>query len=150
MHRAGYKASYLDTFLHPQEGAKYIDKAIKILSKYDDQYDSIAFMGMSGALFGPELSRRLNKHLIMVRKSTNDTHSSSLVEGYYKGKNYIIVDDFIASGKTVRNIRKRIKKFNPKAKCVGILEIDHIRGSRGINKLNIDTIYLYLEHLEDE
>lgn len=129
MDRKGYKSDYLTRYLHPEEGSKYIKKAIKVLRKYDKEYDTIAFTGASGALFGPELSRRLNKHLIVVRKNIDDCHSCEYVEGYYNVYNYIIVDDFVASGKTVRTIQEKIEKeISDEARCIGILEMSDLRG----------------------
>ena len=47
-----------------------------------------------------------------------------LVEGFNKSKNYIIVDDFIDSGKTIANIYYAIKKFSFKANCLGLLMVN--------------------------
>jgi hypoxanthine phosphoribosyltransferase len=45
-----------------------------------------------------------------------------MVEGDRATLRYIIVDDVIASGKTVQEIHKEIDKFAPQAKCIGVLQ----------------------------
>lgn len=123
-----YKCSgYMKGRLDPKSGCKTIQLALAALKKYQKDYDSIAFTGMSGALFAPELSRTLNKHLIMVRKSTKQSHSSLMVEGNSRCKKYIIVDDFICTGSTVCRIQKKVKKFVPDGVCIGTLELDELK-----------------------
>jgi adenine/guanine phosphoribosyltransferase-like PRPP-binding protein len=95
-------------------------------------FDTIAFRGMSGAIYGSTLAANLNKHMILVRKEhvirpkgefKGGSHSGYPVAGYKKAKRYLIVDDFQETGKTTRAIRDAIKEFAPKAKCIGVLEM---------------------------
>lgn len=123
--------------LDPKSGCKTIQLALAALKKYQKDYDSIAFTGMSGALFAPELSRTLNKHLIMVRKSTKQSHSSLMVEGNSRCKKYIIVDDFISTGSTVQRIQKKVKKFAPDAICIGVLELEELEGIKSAIKYKL-------------
>lgn len=67
------------------------------------EYNAIAFHGMSGALIVPMLAWRLRKGMIVCRKPTEHSHGGDF-EGLYKGGNYIIVDDFISGGDTIRGI----------------------------------------------
>lgn len=85
-----------------------------------DKFDAIAFRGVSGSMVAPLVCQQLGKFPIIVRKDTDGSHSSDTVEGYagcrysvdeggwprheYMPFRYIIVDDFIDSGKTVRAI----------------------------------------------
>ena len=83
------------------------------------EFDAIAVRGCSGMLMGPALAMRMNKGIIMVRKDRRSSHSGYDVEGPWDGCHYIIVDDFIASGETVRTIVDAVADFST-SKCVGI------------------------------
>jgi adenine/guanine phosphoribosyltransferase-like PRPP-binding protein len=77
-------------------------------------FDAIAFRGISGALVAPAVAANLKKNLIIVRKSTTDTVSDYLVEGHRRKQRYIIIDDMISSGDTIRAIKRNIKRsLNP-------------------------------------
>jgi adenine/guanine phosphoribosyltransferase-like PRPP-binding protein len=93
--------------------------AAKTLRKYE--FDAIAFTGMSGALLAPTLALRLEKNLLMVRKP-GDSHSGMRVEGDKAALRYVIVDDFMASGRTVRTILKEVADFAWNAQCIGVCE----------------------------
>lgn len=86
------------------------------------KFDTIACCGVSGLLLGPILAHLMNKELIVVRKWGASTHSDSFhkIEGFKGVKNYMIVDDICCTGDTIRDILKRVKKFAPKGKCVGL------------------------------
>lgn len=83
------------------------------------EFDSIAFIGMSGALLAPTLAYVMNKELIALRKQPSNSHSFHSIEGYAATKKYIVVDDFICTGETLRDVIKRMKDFAPQAEFVG-------------------------------
>ena len=102
---------------------KYVKKCISKLQKFGlDKFNAIAFRGISGALIAPVIAHSLKKEIIAVRKSEK-RHSSSKVEGVGKTTtaNYIIIDDLIDSGKTMRDIIDAITKANPRYNLVGII-----------------------------
>lgn len=112
--------SYLSTVLNQDKLDDALKKAVKRIKKKDfPKFDAIAFRGYSGALFASALALKLKKDLILIRKSEN-AHSWKAVEGANKSKRYIIIDDFISSGETVRACLDKVTKFATKAKCVGI------------------------------
>jgi len=90
------------------------------------KYDAIAFRGMSGAAVAFPLAAMANKGLICVRKE-DSSHSPYLVEGLVGNdiKRYVIVDDFINSGNTLRNIKQSInEEYSDKTlvpECVAIV-----------------------------
>ena len=84
------------------------------------KFDAIAFTGSSGAALAYPISFLLGVPLICVRKSTKDNHSGLKLEGAVSASKYIIVDDFIQSGRTINKINKAIKSRNEKANCIGI------------------------------
>lgn len=104
-----------------------VDKLVDYFTNYCSlNYDSIAFTGMSGAIIAPEVAGRLNKEVILVRKEKN-SHSPVMVEGNYDSQNYIILDDLIYTGNTVRFILSQIQNFRfnkmrfwPGIQCKGI------------------------------
>ena len=85
-----------------------------------NKIDAIAFSGTSGAAYAYPLALKLNLSLICVRKSINGNHYNKYVEGCYNAERYIIVDDFIDTGATIRRILKKVKTFSSEAKCSGI------------------------------
>ena len=139
--KTAYNTSgYLNGGLEPDKRSIRIKRAVKALKKYESKYDTIAFTGMSGALYAPELATRLKKHLIIVRKNTKDCHSQQLVEGHQTCQNYIIVDDFINTGHTVWKIRQAVKEFAPDAKCIGVLQIDELTSDRGAKNKKLSKV----------
>jgi adenine/guanine phosphoribosyltransferase-like PRPP-binding protein len=86
-----------------------------------DTFRNIAFRGISGALVAPALAVLLEKNLLVVRKPNESAHTRSLVEGNKSHAPYIIVDDFISSGDTIRHIVEAVKAFDDSAKLVAIV-----------------------------
>lgn len=99
---------------------------MKILKQFrrKNPFDAIAFTGTSGAALAYPLSYLLGIPLICIRKSIRDNHFGSKLEGFVTAKKYIIVYDFIESGRTINKIYKSIKSENKKANCIGIYLYD--------------------------
>jgi len=118
-----YTSGYMgkDNML-PKKFQKNVARCVKFLKTINKRYDSIAFTGMSGALVAPILAYKLNKHLLLVRKENEERHSWQDVEGFTKCSKYIIVDDFIVSGKTVERIQEKVFEDYPAARCIGTLQ----------------------------
>ncbi len=133
--------SYM-TYMESSKFRDYLSWATKALKGMD--FDAVAFRGMSGAMFAPTIANRLNKKMILVRKNhdvRNDknwdnapSHCSQKVCGYINSKRYLIVDDFCETGRTASEIMKEVKKFAPKAKCVGLVECTKL------NIMSVDAI----------
>lgn len=101
----------------------YAKEAAEILSHHN--FDTIAFRGMSGALIAPLVSVILGKPFTMVRKPGEGSHSSCTIEGCTNFKTYVIVDDFMATGKTARAIKEAIDNklmLEVKPTCIGVLQ----------------------------
>lgn len=83
-------------------------------------FDSIAFTGSSGAALAFPLSYLLKIPLVHVRKGRSH-YGSGEIEGTISTKKYLIVDDFIDRGNTVKRIIKKIEdELGDQAKPVGI------------------------------
>jgi len=89
------------------------------------EFDTIAFRGMSGALVAPIVARDLKKEIILVRKTGEDNHSGYSLEGHIGAKKYVILDDFISTGKTVREIIKQVIACTKTAEFVGGVFYNH-------------------------
>lgn len=118
-HEPYVNTSYLHCMLDPREFQRRVPIAKQVLAKHD--YDSFAFRGMSGALLAAPLANMLDKTMIMVRKPKVDCHTSRAVEGDSAARRYVIVDDTVCSGNTIRKIIRAVKRFAPEAECVGLL-----------------------------
>lgn len=98
-----------------------VKRSLKVLKEYQDQFDCIAVRGTSGLIMGSILSFVLKKPLIVVRKpkAQESTHASYEVECSITEGTYLIVDDIIGSGDTVRTIQTQIAKHHPEVKSNG-------------------------------
>jgi hypoxanthine phosphoribosyltransferase len=120
-----YRCSdWLTNVLRRDRQKTTIARAVRTIKASGLKFDAIAFRGASGALIGPILAYMLGKTMIMVRKERREGHSYYLVEGEYTARTYLIVDDFISRGTTVRAIVEGVNNFTQdncgrQAKCVG-------------------------------
>jgi adenine/guanine phosphoribosyltransferase-like PRPP-binding protein len=117
-------SSYLHDVYEVEQLPKIIDRLIDSITFFcttkRKSIDAIAFTGTSGAAAAYPLSIRLKMPLICIRKDTESSHHGLPYEGVIGIKNYIIVDDCIESGKTIKRIIKEVKLVNPKAQPIGI------------------------------
>lgn len=90
---------------------KLVPAAVKQLRAVKKKYpfDAIAFRGSSGAALAFPLSYFLKVPLIHVRKG-NSHYGSGTIEGTISSERYIIIDDFIDSGATIKKIIREVKK----------------------------------------
>lgn len=112
--------TYLDSLLTPKSFKGSANNLLKMITKSKVKFDGIACTGSSGIMIAPYIASLLNKKIILVRKEKS--HSFSLVEYVGTPKKYIIIDDFIESGKTIINIIESIKEddYLQYSKPVGI------------------------------
>lgn len=94
-------------FMTAKERSKYINEILIHLRKHSRHFDAIAVSGYSAALVAPIIAHRMKKNLILVRKDSESRHSTYLVEGPVNQR-YIIIDDIIDSGHTLKFIEERV------------------------------------------
>jgi hypothetical protein len=88
-----------------------VERSVMRLKPDAERFEAIVVRGMSGLIVGPMVASRLKKPWCVVRKPGEGTHSDhKAVEGWHNFRSYIIVDDLIASGGTVRLIQKTIRE----------------------------------------
>lgn len=94
--------SYLNYVLNPENAPKTLRR------------------GISGALVGAYLVSELKKPIVVIRKDHDNSHGSSVEQDTtIEGHSYIIVDDGISTGSTIRTIIDTL--YNTyKAKLTGI------------------------------
>lgn len=98
---------------------KIIIKAVCDLRKSDVGFDSICCSGTSGLLVVPQIAEILDKHIVVVRKKDERSYSNFDIEGVAPYR-YIIIDDLVCSGNTIKHIQKTIKREHPRAICMGV------------------------------
>lgn len=115
-HGGGHYGDELGWFTSHKYRQKVIKVALRLLRKREKEFDAIAVRGVSGLVVGPLLAHTLKKHLIVVRKPSEkaDSHADQLIEGPTTDTQirYLIVDDFISNGSTVRKIVEEIAKLD--------------------------------------
>jgi adenine/guanine phosphoribosyltransferase-like PRPP-binding protein len=111
-------AAHTSRILNHKYRNKIIINAYSHLNKLDTYYDAIACCGTSGLMVVPQIAELLKKNIIVVRKK-KDGYSDFMVEGTHTN-HYIIIDDLICSGGTIKHIIKNIKAETPRSKCVGV------------------------------
>lgn len=130
--------SYFHKFLDGAKLAKISADCAANLKRYE--FDAIAFRGMSGAMIAPPVAALMGKTLILVRKPGESTHSSDTVEGDVRYiKRYVILDDFVATGNTAREIQRAIQQYNPKAVCLGVLEAHELFAAQQLAERDLNT-----------
>lgn len=85
----------------------------------DVDFKTLVFRGFSGALVGPVVALELNKRWALIRKPHDRTHSCSMIEGEVFG-DYVIIDDFIETGDTIKAIHQAISE-RWAAECKGVV-----------------------------
>ena len=113
-------AGHLTVMLNPKRAKFTVKQVIRMIRERKLEFDAIVCRGVSGLLIAPIVAMRLNKTLIVVRKGEK-THSAYTVEGDHGAKRYLILDDFIDGGDTVRAIIKCVFEVNRAAICVGFI-----------------------------
>lgn len=111
-------AAHTSRILNHKYRNRIVMTTYSYLNNLNIEYDSIACCGTSGLMVVPQIAELLKKNIIVVRKDING-YSDFMVEGA-SSKNYIIVDDLICSGRTIKHIMKNIKYESPRSKCVGV------------------------------
>ena len=120
-HKPSIQSEYLKHIYDLDHYRDTIREAVKALRPWDKTYpfDSIAFRGTSGAALAFPLSLRLKKTLMCIRKDDGNHFGSNTIEGDHAANTYVIVDDCVESGDTVRKIVEIVDK-EVGAKCVGL------------------------------
>jgi hypothetical protein len=121
---------------HPADLAILLKQAVASFGKLREKIDiqAIAYTGSSGAAIAFPLAIAYELPIIYVRKPNEQSHGSEVECNYTEElENYVIVDDFIATGKTVERVIKCIKDRAKKfywdgPECIGVFVFDPQHG----------------------
>ena len=86
-----------------------VEHTVSKLKLDADRFEAIVVRGTSGLLVGPMVAALLKKPWCIIRKPGDSSHSDHRVEGWRNFKSYIIIDDLIATGETIRTIQKTVR-----------------------------------------
>lgn len=105
------RTSYLGSVYDVSRFRRTIRRTLTALRRLREKsrFEAIAFRGSSGAALAFVASAELGVPLLHVRKPRDDSHSGLAVEGATDAKSYVIVDDFVSSGETIREIVQRVE-----------------------------------------
>lgn len=112
---------YFGVALDPPQREQAVKKVVQKIKDSKIEFSSIAYRGNSGAAMAPIIAHLLKKHLIVVRKDRNEepSHGTDVETGSTQlpTADYIIIDDFVATGATIRAI---VERLHPKRlECKG-------------------------------
>jgi adenine/guanine phosphoribosyltransferase-like PRPP-binding protein len=131
-------SDYLHRVYDTTDYIKLIDKMVLRVSLFCKKYkiEAIAFTGHSGAAVAYPLSYKLKIPIVCIRKGSSH-YGSGRYEGIEDVERYIIVDDFIETGATIRRIKKQVKTYSPNAKLIGIF----LYGGSGARAYKTDGVW---------
>lgn len=72
------------------------------------EFDTMVGIGLSGSLVVPLLARALDARWLILRKESESSHSAYPAEGDL-GARWLFVDDFIATGATLRGVHRTVE-----------------------------------------
>ena len=114
--------SYHDIAFDHASREQAVARVVAALSQFPSSV-GIVCTGLSGILIGVPAADRLRREFAIVRKECDSLHACQQVEGY-RFTEYVIVDDFIHSGDTLRRIIDTMQHSDLKGVCKGILLYD--------------------------
>lgn len=88
------------------------------------EYDTIVGTGLSGTIFTARVAPALRKKFAIIRKKDDEsTHSSNRIEGVV-GQRFVVADDFVSSGATLKYVLTTMHKIYPKVRFVGLYQYE--------------------------
>lgn len=108
-------SGYFDTAV--RDVGKIVSEAKEALRHV--KFDAIACQGISGLILAPILAYEMDRRLIIVRKTLEGSHASSMIEGEVAyGDRILFVDDFTSGYATYGRVCEQIKLLKMKTKPV--------------------------------
>jgi len=144
---------YLESALSNYGRKEICERLIASIKNSHIEFDAIAVRGASGLIIGPIVAYLFDKPLVVIRRDNeldnHNCHGSNIVEYNCCFNTYIILDDLVCSGKTVKTIIKNINKETDKeADCVGVFLYERHCDPEIVRKTGI-KIPVYLTHPDD-
>lgn len=125
-------ANYFHTILDRTSRKIILEEAVARLSSIT--FDTIVCRGRSGLAFAAPLAFLLDKELVVLNKMGSSHDMGKLaVAPDANVKNFIVVDDFMASGETINICLTVMLETYPKAKRVGVYLYRHYNSTSSID-----------------
>ena len=137
-------SGYLEQVYTEGQLKKTVKKLHDFIKSQNMKYDAIAFRGSSGAAVAYPLSYITGIPLIYVRKTEERSHGRRIEATRVDKPRYIIVDDLIGTGDTIKNIVHAIEEYEPGSRCIGVF-LYAVSGSSSYDdrsKIDIPIYYL--------
>jgi adenine/guanine phosphoribosyltransferase-like PRPP-binding protein len=136
------QSDYLHAVFRPENFDGTVKRAITHATRLVENYkvEAIAFSGVSGASLGYILGYTLGVPLMCIRKPRERAHYYGTLEGCTSARRYMIVDDFIATGDTVRNIMETITKECNDSVCVVMMMFNQDDRQRTFYHRDVRTV----------
>lgn len=136
---SGYATGYSQKRV--RERAKYAAQAIKKMLS-ETGANSVVVHGNSGVSCGFAALMYANFNLVLLRKDNDNSHGSPIEgpDGHLLGR-YIILDDFIASGKTMNTIRNKITSLAHQAECEAPVCVGAVLYGYGGDRFHFEDTY---------
>jgi hypothetical protein len=96
---------YFSDALIPKNRKKMVKLIVKFLKGVD--FDTIVCTGVSGLVIAPIIAHLMGKCIFVIRKEGEGCHSSAGYSGIM-GSRFIILDDLVDSGQTLRRINTHL------------------------------------------
>lgn len=91
---------------------RYVEVTVEALRDLDGGFDSIVVRGVSGLIVGAPVALLVGKPIVVVRKEGVQSHTSTLVSNFGEiGHSYVVVDDFVCVGGTLRAIKDAVAEM---------------------------------------
>ena len=117
-------SGHFQKILDSSELAIIVEQSVALLCGLE--FDTLAFIGFSGAIPASIIAYKMSKELLMVRKNGGEKCNSGMwIEGHVTAKRIVVVDDLISSGKTMSQMMYAIqhvkKQYAGDVEVVGLL-----------------------------
>ena len=100
--------------------SKVVKRTVNMIQSTGIRFDAIAFRGFSGAIVAPAVAMLFGKPLMLIRKETRNSHGEIYEGSKRVNLRYIIIDDFIATGKTLEAIMQVVNRHVFNAHLVAV------------------------------
>jgi adenine/guanine phosphoribosyltransferase-like PRPP-binding protein len=108
--------SYEEELYNPESLVRVADRIIALITRDYPDTDGVAACGISGIAVAAVVSAISGIPLITVRKESDQCNTEIRVQGPdHDVKSYVIVDDLVSSGRTVRHIVNNLAFMSCKA-----------------------------------
>jgi adenine/guanine phosphoribosyltransferase-like PRPP-binding protein len=104
---------YTMKIFDPPRFRRVVEIVVPMVEKLKERHPDIgalAACGHSGVFLVGAVAYHTNLPILAVRKTRDSVHDSSMVNGWINCESYLIIDDLIASGRTIDRIIKAVSE----------------------------------------